>query len=359
MASWIWSIGPWQGGQAGELLSTSARTLKIKLLEPSEASFTCYGFSADAEQIEELISDLWVYRNGTPIFRGRVTGPVQDNIAPDRYDITVEARDYRELLNRRILYADRTWTSIEQSTIAWNLIFDTQSLAGGDLTLAQGTWPTTGIVRPSVTFKAGDTVGGSLKVLSQMDGGFDWDIDMSLNVNLYYPSRGQDNGTVLDYGGVVQTMQRSFDPAQYANAVRQSGADTITPATVNASDLPSRVEGRWDAQFSDTQLTTADMVAKTANTNLALAQRALPAYQLQLAKGAWQGPSHVWVGDYVRVAVKAGRLNEVVTARVFEIDVNIDASNQEDVTIVVGNPVLDPRSILKGIGRRLAQLAKR
>jgi hypothetical protein len=369
--NWIWAVGPWdagaaikqglgsQGGQVAEIRSASARSLKIKLLDPSEASFTCWGYSSEAAVIDELISDLWVYRNGSPVFRGRITGPNSDTLAPDRYDFAVEARDYREVLNRRILYADRTWTGVEQSTIVWDLITDTEALGGGNLGLTQGTWPVTGIIRPSVTFMAGDSVGQSIKLLSQMSGGFDWDIDIGLNANLYYPYRGQDNGTVLDWGGVVKNVTRTFEPSQYANGIRQSGADGITPTSLAVPDIGSRAEGRWDAQFSDTQLNTTDMVNQTAATNLALAQTALPTYQIQVAKGAWGGPGHIWIGDYVTVAIKAGRLNEVVKARVFELDITVDDSNREDVTVVLGNPVIDPRSVLRGIGARLAQLTKR
>lgn len=369
MAAWVWSVGPWRPGASRlpalsgatgpqvELSSASARSLKVKLLDPSEASFTVSGYAAEAQVVEELITDLWVWRDGVSLFRGRVTS-ARDQLAA-AYSLTVEVRDYREVLNRRLLYADRTWTTVEQSTIAWDLITDTQALGGGSLGLTKGTWPATGIVRPSVMFTAGDTVWDSLKKLGAMSQGFELDIDADLHANLYYPQRGVDQGATLDYGGLVAEVTRTFDPAQFANAIRQSGAEGITPTSVAVSDIATAREGRWDAQFSDPQLTTVDMVAQTAATNLARASAPLPSYSMTLAKGAWGGPGHLWVGDWVTAVVKAGRLLDVVKARVYELDIDVDATDQEDVTVVVGDVALDPRSVLRGIAKRVAVLAKR
>jgi len=371
VARWSWSVGPWKAGVSAladlagrggapeaELTEATSRSLKLKLLDPHEASFNTSGYSAEALRLEDLITDLWVYRDGTNLFRGRVAN-IGDQLDIAAYDLTVACRDYREVLLRRLLQADRTWTSVEQSTIAWNLIQDTQALDGGNLGIVQGAWPTTGVVRPSVTFTAGDTVWESIKKLGQMANGFDFDIDADLQANLYYPQRGSDVGAVLDYGGIVTQMTRAWDPAQFANAIRQSGADGVTPVITSVPGLAAAPEGRWEAQYSDTQLTTADMVAQTAATNLARASMPVPTYTVTLAPDAWGGPSHFWLGDYVTFAVKAGRLNEVVKVRVFEIDVSLDDNDVETVNVVIGDVALDARSVLRGIARRLNVLAKR
>ncbi len=370
MASWRWAIGPWkagasakpwlqsQGGAGRELVTASARTLQLKLLEPSDASFTVDGRSVEAGDVEELITDLWVYRGSSPVFRGRVAAPTTDTVA-DRHTTVVGCRDYREVLSRRQLQSDLSWTSTEQSTIAWALVDHAMTQIGGNLGVVKGTWPTTGITRPSVTFKQGDSVGDSLKKLGQMDSGFDWDIDQDLKANLYFPARGVDQGVVLDQGGVVTKAIRVFDPARYANAIRQSGADGVTPTSLSVSDLATAREGRWDAQFGDTALTTADMVAKTASTNLRLSSQLTPAYTLTLAAGAWGGPGHFWLGDTVTVAVKSGRLVDVVKSRIYEIGIVLDANDVETVTVTAGDVRLDARSVLRGIARRVNRLEQR
>jgi hypothetical protein len=345
-----------------DLATATSRSLKLKLLDPSEASFTVEGHSIEAGIIEELISDLWVYRDGVPMFRGRVTGPVHDKLSVGGdHETSVEVRDYRYVLDRRIRWANRTWTTIEQSTIAWDAISDTSpGETGGDLRLTKGTWPTTGVVRPSVVIEEGDTVWSFLKRLAAMSDGFEFDIDMTMHANLYYPHRGVTTPVaVLDYGGLISEVDRSFDPAQYANAIDQTGADGVAHYFASDPAIGTVPQGRWDATYSDTQLTTADMVGKVALSNLAQASLVLPSYSLTLAKNAWRGLTHVGLGDYVTVVVKSGRLLDVVQVRVFEIDISIDSSDQEAVTLVCGDVTISPRSVLRGIAKRVNQLAKR
>lgn len=368
MAVWTWAAGPWRTGAPQNELTTSGGTRRLicRLLDPSEATITLNGFGSDASLIDELVTDLWIYRDGVSLFRGRVYGPTNDHLTAATYTYDVKAFDYRQLLWRRLLYADRTWTNVEQATIAWNLIQDTQNQVGGDMgirtslgaPLATG-WPATGVVRPLTTFTAGSTVWDSLRKLDQMANGFDIDIDKNLVANLYYPQRGTDNGVVLDYGGVITAVERTFEPATFANAIRQSGATGITPATASVSSLATANEGRWDSQYGDVDLTTTDMVAQTAATNIALASTALPTYQLHMTRNAWGGPSHFWLGDYVTVAIQTGRLNEVVKARVFQLEIVIGTSDTEDIIVTVGNVHHDFQSLLKGISKRITPLTRR
>jgi hypothetical protein len=376
VTGWTWAVGPWRpgasskalwtargGGPLAELATATGRRLRCKLSEPSEASFTLPGGDDTAGLVEDLITDLWVYRAGTvgAVFRGRIMGPDSDTFdAGQGHTVAFAAQDYRGVLDRRLAMADRTWTGIEQSTIAWDVITDMQGQVGGDYGLIKGTWPTTGVTRPSVIVKAGDQVwSGPLKKLAGMEGGFDFDIDGDLVANLYYPGRGVDNGVVLDYGGMVAGGTRTFDPSTFGNAIRQSGADAIAITTAAVPDLASTPEGRWDVQFSDPQLTTADMVAKTAAANLATASQPTPGWTLKLARGRWGGPGHVWLGDWVTVVVKTGRLGDVFTARVTQVDIDLGDGGAEDVTVYAGTPIPDRRTVLRGIGRRLQVLAKR
>ncbi len=369
MAVWRWAVGPWRAGntpQAELTTATGNRRLICRLLDPSEAQISLNGYGSDAQLIDELITDLWVYRDGVSLFRGRVYGPTSDHLSAATYTYDVKAFDYRQLLWRRLLYADRTWANTEQTVIAWNLIQDTQNQLGGDMGIRSSLinplsvgWPSTGVNRPSVIFTAGSTVWDSLRKLNQMANGFDLDIDQNRVANLYYPQRGADNGVVLDYGGVLTAVERTFEPATFANAIRQSGASGVTTVTTTVPNIAITPEGRWDAQYGDIDLTTADMVAQTSATNIALASTALPTYQLHMARGAWGGPSHFWLGDYVLVVIQTGRLNEVVKGRVFQMDISVGSSDTEDVIVTVGNLHHDIESVLKGLAKRIIPLTRR
>ena len=77
-----------------------------------------------------------------------------------------------------------------------------------------------------------------------------------------------------------------------------------------------------------------------------------------MAKGAWGGPDHVWLGDLVTVVIKHGRLFEQATAHVVQIDVDVDTSNEETVTVTTGDVFVDESTVIRSLARQINQLAK-
>lgn len=356
--AWVWAVGPWRDDlPSTELVMAGARSLSLHLKDPSEARFTLWGYADEASTVDELITDLWVHRDGEYLYRGRVTS-ADDALEADSYALSCSCVDYRGVLDRRLLYSDFSLTAQEQSLAVSNFLTHTQDQPGGNLGLTLGTWPVTGVDR-TAEFKTGDSIWESIKKLGEMENGFDLEIDHLKVVNLLYPQSGVDNGEVLDFGGVVTRARRIFDPSKFANAIRQSGAEGITASVQAVLGIESAPEGRWDGQYGDPDLRTSDSVAKTAASKLLLTSRLLPTYQLTLAKGVWRGPGHIWLGDYVLAVVKAGRLNEVIKSRVYDIDIDIDANDQETVTVTVGDPRVDVRSFLRGISKQVQVLQKR
>jgi hypothetical protein len=124
-------------------------------------------------------------------------------------------------------------------------------------------------------------------------------------------------------------------------------------------DIATRREGRWETSFVDSQLTTADMVTQTAANNLLRSQLFEPSYSLTLRKGAWGGPAHVWLGDLVTVVIRGGRLFEQATALVTEIQIDVDASNEETVTVVTGEAFVDEGTVLRKLAQQVHQITKR
>jgi hypothetical protein len=374
-ARWAFAVGPWRAGAslrpvlAGRsgpqrsLITATSRSLTFKLIDPHEVTIGLPGTSDDAAYVEDLITDLWVWRDGVNLFRGRLMPERGDDLDDKgNHDTTLTFRDYRGLLGRRIGWTDRTWTDAEQSTIVWDAISEMQAMPGGNLGITKGTWPTTGVVRASVTRTSEDTVWAFIKRLSTMAGGFDLDIDDQLRAHLYYPRRGVDAGQTLAWRGNAARVRRTLNTDRYANAWRQSGADGVAPTLLTSTDLGTPIEdareGRWDAAGGDTQLTSADMVAAAARGNLQTAMLPTPQYAVTVAAGAWD-PTRLWLGDYVRVQINSGPLVEAPVVRIYEIKVDVDASDQDTVTITAGDVSFDARSVLKGISARLTKLEQR
>lgn len=355
---WVWTVGDWRGLPDTELVKANSRKLNISLLDPSTASFSLNGDSEAALHITDLVSDVRAYRNGVPLFRGRVTA-TNDSIDETAYTLGVTCTDYRGLLDRRNTDAV-TYTSTAQETIVWDLIGDAQNLNGGDLGLTKGQWPSTGVVRDSVEVKAGDSVWDTITKLAQMDNGFELDITTDNVVDLYWPQRGGlDKGVVLDYGGNVVKANGQTSHDTYANSVLEVGDQSLEPIVQDASDITDRPEGRWDITFTDTDIKTGPLLTAAANGKLALYSQLRTAWTLTLKPGRWRGPEHVWVGDIVTYVVKRGRRFDVNQARVYEIDIDIDESGQETVSITVDRPRDSDARLIKRMAKKIRYLSRR
>jgi hypothetical protein len=116
---WTFAAGPWTGLPTTDLSDATSRAVTWRLQGNHEASLTMPGLSAQTMTLQEMVSDLWVMRNGTPLFRGRF-GASQDSGDENSLSVQFGCADYRELLHRRFLYEGDTlsYLSVDQSAIA-------------------------------------------------------------------------------------------------------------------------------------------------------------------------------------------------------------------------------------------------
>jgi hypothetical protein len=376
MAAWAWVAGDWRVGAERELTGATGRSLTVSLTDPSTATFQLFGNDPAAPTITELIDDVWVFRDGEVLFRGRIVDS-SDDVEATSHKCSFTATDYRGVLNRRKIPptgAGNTPTyqalsTKAQETIVWDdLITVTQALPGGNLGIVKAAdWPSTGINRAGIIFGDGDSVFEQIRTLGAMSNGFDFDIDATLQAHLYYPHRGTDRGSVLDYGGTVASLRRQVNTSSFANAIRLNGgqSDTVGPYTVtdqvaSLGDPTAHPEGRWEASLSEPSVYELAAVQAVAAARLAEVSAAQPTYTFTLTLGAWRGPDHIWVGDWITYTVISGRLdirNE--SARVQEIGISVGQDNVETVTVTVGPPRVTADRVLRELSRRLALLARR
>lgn len=355
---WAYVLTDTAGNPLGELTAARSRKLTARLGSPSEASFSIDGRHEQAVMLDERRTDLIVYRDRDKLFRGR-TGASQDQAGPARHTAApVTAVDYRGVLNSRLLYTALTFTGQDQSAIAWALIGDTQARPGGNLNITRGLGQTTGVLRDR-TYAAGKSVGEALSQLAEVANGYDWDITPDLAFDVHYPQRGTDRGVVLDYGGTVSSFSRT--PGQYANAVRVSGDELLAPVVREVADIATRPEGRIEAQFGYPDVTQAATLAQKADYLLATLSAAEPSYTVTLKPGGWDGPGSLWLGDPVLLVIRSGRLDEVSTRRVVEVDIDIDDNGAETVHVSLGEPSLQTRYVQRqrAVERRLVELERR
>jgi hypothetical protein len=342
------------------------------------------GMHPQADFIQEGATDLVLYRDNRKLFRGRL-GSTQDTLGspnsgggggtdPDVHTVQFSAVDYRAMLGYRIV-PDPGWpfTNLDQCFLAYWMIYASQTRGGpeggpADWGIRLGRYATS--VQRTLTESAGTYIGQAINDISNMDGGFDWEIDANLLFNTWaIPSgnidqagRGHNIGQVLTYGDNVMSALRSRDVTSYANALRFAGAGAL----VSNFDIVSAgyatvwpPEGRWEVQDSNTNLTDQASCDNAAKGDLQTRMQRAPSYALTLTHG-WWNPDVIWLGDIVAVNIQHGRLNESYSGRVSQIDVYVgDEADEETVVVSVGKRMGSLLRTVPGNSKKMEQIAKR
>jgi hypothetical protein len=84
----------------------------------------------------------------------------------------------------------------------------------------------------------------------------------------------------------------------------------------------------------------------------------VPSYVLTMTRESWT-PADCWLGDLIRLVIFKGRLSVNSLYRVQHIDIDIGDSNDENVQITVGAPIMSLNNRLYFYSRRLDELERR
>lgn len=365
MAQWKFVVAGMAGNQLGELLAAKSKKLTWRRDGAADASFSLLGTDPGAVDIGELLTDLLVYRSEDPddpgslVFRGRI-GATSDSIdgESDTHTLQVAAVDYRGLLDRRTVHGDLTFTADAKSSIAWDLIQHTQALDGGDLGITRGIGFLSGL--HDREYPDRKKIGEAIAELGRSENGFEWEIDQFRRFNCWTVRGETRDDFVLEYGATVASVSRAVDPAEYANEVRASGADTTTPYDAEAADIATRPEGRFEMVVGDNDLTVQASVDELAEGTLAVAEVIQPSYQLTLIPDIWS-PNELFIGDTAPIRIRSGRLNVDTADRVEEISVTIGDDGSEQVAVSMGRTRRDAAAkvVRAAVGPRLERLERR
>ncbi len=334
MTVWTWVLGetPPSGVRLRELTKAHGRSATWRLDANATAQFSIKGTSDEAAVIVPLATDLTCYRDGVKMFRGRI-GPESDDISPTNHACQFTATDYRGMLGYRITgAAGAAYTSTAAGAIALGLVTTSQALAGGNWGVTAGVGTATGTSRDK-TIDPGKPVVESINELGRLDAGFEWEVDAELALNLWHPRRGSVNGVVLDYGGVLNRVQRLLDPKDFANAALATGGQGLAPVMSATAGIGTDPRGRWETSGSFPTITDQNTLNARAPWLRDQASTLRPTYTVQFRPGRWKGKTHVWLGDTVTLVVKKGRLNIAGSFRVIEVSVQPGDNGTEVVNM--------------------------
>jgi len=363
--------------EQSDLTAASGKKVSIYLDQPHEITWSMNGQHPEAKLVEELMSDVVAsFDDGTgtgqqSLVRARI-GPSSDSGNETSVNCSFRALSYRDLLNRRILYSNVTYAAVYGlEALGWDLITRTQATDGGYLGITRGTTGGTsasGGPNPLFELEAGMVIAEQIAKAFEETPGYDWDITADLVWQTYIrPRRVGPGRFLLDYGGSVASYVRTVDPADYANAVRVTGGTPEAPPggyvipsqTAQAADLTESGsfpngkfrQGRWDKQYSDTDIFTSARALQRAQERLANSQVIAPTYTLTLKPGMWHGPTDLWVGDECPVSIQHGRLDVDTVGLVTSLQIDIDDNGGDTVTVTVDG--LDPHSVYYRNQRKL------
>lgn len=321
------------GVEERELTAAYGRNLTWRLDGSCTAQFALDGRHPEAAEIVSLATDLHVYDpDGIKRFRGRI-GPESDDIGPSTHTSQFTAVDYRGMLaHRQVGAAGVAYASTPVGAIAWSLIVASQALAGGNWGVTDGVGTGGGTARDK-TADPGKPLVEIIEEMAHLTPGMEWEIDAELALNRWYPTRGADNGVVLDYGGLVSRVRRELSPGDFANSTLATGSQGLTPEVDVTAGIGTDPRGRWESSAGFPTIIEQTSLAAKAPWMLAATSTLRPAYSVTLTPGRWEGFSHVGLGDTVTLAINSGRLAVNSPFRVVEVSVQPGIDGDETVLL--------------------------
>jgi hypothetical protein len=383
MADWRYAIGDHAVGPTYLLKNPYSPQLTFYLAgQPHEFTATIDGRTGPGLFVQEMVYDLWAWRDNTLAFRGPVTAAVHQGVGSDSHTIQLTANSYRARLARWLtpqpaaastsnLVSLHSGTATITGWAWWAVLYN---LAASDL----ATNPACQIVDKHATIGSAitQTAQGATAIDAVIDAfstvtAFDWDMIPNPNGTIEFTtwaSRGTakpgSQFLVLDpntlnapgFGGNC-TLGRTLDLGGFANVLLLNGTDATGNSVWVKASTPFGPEGLYMLGQDGTSIDPSQLTAR-ANTLLTQAQTPTPAYTVTPEEGWWGGPTDVWLGDAPQLVIKDGALNVNQAYRVQQIVISPDGNGAENAQFTVGSPPLGKHGEF-ALARTLAGMARR
>lgn len=244
MAYFTLAVGP-STGPVQQVTDFDVWTLDNNLDDGCSISFTLRGNSVAALAIDELVTDVYLYRGPSLYQRFRIVA-VSQAWGPDGTDsVSISGACYRRLLKARHVRTPLTYTGLSQGTIVWNLIQHAQAATSGNLGITLGT--SGPAVLRNRSYLPGQNIFDAIIEFTKVNNGLTWDIDPLLQLNVSQPSAYPVIAMPCELGVVARSMSRPSSAEQFGNATITTGDSLVTaPYIAEAPGLPLDPRGRWE-----------------------------------------------------------------------------------------------------------------
>lgn len=340
-----WDLVALNNGVRTVIPQWSGLTISQRIGAADTITFSVPGDENALDDVTERITDIVAWRRhdaasqAAAYARGRVL-EMNDTLDDGPYDVQVSCSDVRSILARRMLFADRAYTAQAQASIVWDLISYTQSQTNGSLGITVGNLDS---VQSTVTgdttmvrtrnYVAGDEIGKLIDDLAAGSDGFDWWVDVNLQLYVATPRRTRTVLAPLVYQANVARLERRSTSSKYRNVVRVKGDAATTPVVVSNTSVAAN--GRWEQTYNLNDLRDQAAVSERANRQLQESGSPRADYVVTLSPGVWGGEVQLELGDVVPLWAARGRLTIDVQARVEEIVIQANGDGGEEVRLAL------------------------
>ena len=226
--------------------------------------------------------EIWIELNGTKIWYGVVSEYSRSKGVSANYTLQIGAIDYFSLFQKRRTVADYLVKATDPAAIPWALINYSQGLTYGDFGITAGATASTGL-SVNLELKYAE-IRQSIIDLSNAKilGSFDFDIDYTKKLNIYYPTKGTSRpGIVFDDNNSMGDSIRIPLILSITNSVFVTGSvvNNILNSVNRVSSNPTiNAWKRLEDVISDTTLSDTTLLNALGDRHLSLNE--LPLYQV-------------------------------------------------------------------------------
>jgi hypothetical protein len=335
------AVGPNTGTRPiQEVTDFQSWTLDNNLDDGCSISFQTRGDSIAASLIDELATDVWLYRGPILVQRFRVTSVEQTWDADGNDDVTVVATCYRRLLRKSHVRSELVFTGIAQDQIILDLIQHAQAATGGSLGITAGSL-TSGTLRDRI-YPQGTNIFTAIVEFTQIDNGVEWNVNADLELDVRDRLSLPLQPMPVQLGVTARSLTRPSTAEQFGNAAIAIGNPENTDAVIaEDAGLPTDPRGRWE-RFVSVTADTQQEVQDLADGLIEQAVSPLSTWIIQMEPDRYFSDAEYDIGEQVTIiqprstvfaiGTPAPRLNAQIISR--QITQTADGEVQVTVTAI-------------------------
>jgi hypothetical protein len=332
------AVGPSTGTRpVQEVTDFDSWTLDNNLDDGCSLAFTTRIDSPAAQVIQELFTDVWLYRGSTINQRFRVTSVELEWTVDGGAEVRVGSTCYRRLLKKAHVNTPLSFSAISQGNIVFGLIQHAQALLGGNLGI------TLGDAGPSILrsrdYEPGVNIFDAIVTLTKIENGLSWnvngDLELIVGTQTSFPTRSQP----IILGVTARRMLRPSNSDQFANVAIVTGDQEATTLVIEeAPTLATDTRGRWERVESLSGETDQAALQETAEGFVQATISPLATWEVELEPDRYFRDAEFEVGEFASLVVPrspivpVGTSSPIVTVQTISRSITQNANGEIGVT---------------------------